>query len=154
MRVKLILVMCVVALSTSLALSQGSTPASLGSTDVSFGQDGCVKIAGASMPTKIGKTVSSAYLEFKSDLPAGSHIELWQSASSSSEAPWTEGGELLDTWVITTRTGSLVKLSLEPWIDSGASATLYLREGAAGVEDSSDLEAKNVSEVKIKARFR
>ena len=52
------------------------------------------------------------------------------------------------------RNGSLVRLSLEPWIDSGGLGTLYLREGVASDEDSKDLEAASVSEIKINARFR
>ena len=152
MFIKVTVCVVIVAVLSGSAFGQEELSTGIGSKDVSFGETDCVQVTGAAVPSNPGHTLKRLYLEFKSNLPDGSHIELWW--TSGVGAPWDGEGVILDTWVMEETTGSLVKLDLGAWIANAGTGTLYLREGSASDEDASVLDASAVTELSIAARFK
>ena len=151
MQMKTIAVFGMVLSLASSTLAEVTPGTSVGAQDVSWADDDAVEITGVALPTKADHKLRRAYLEFQSDLPAGSHIELWWTDQSG--APWENGGEILDLWVMEEATGTQVRLNLAGWVKRSGTGKLYLREGIASYEDVSELDAESMSSMLVKSRF-
>ena len=151
MSIKLNIALALMLSIATTAFSEVTLGTSVGTKDVSWDQADAVEVTNATLPTRLDHNLRRAYLEFRSDLPAGSHIELWWTDQTG--APWDTGGDILDLWVMEEATGTQVKLSLKGWIKRGGSGKLYLREGIASNEDGSELVSEGIDSILIQPRF-